>query len=111
MYLLCEVFSFVIVLWSVFRREMIFELGVGFLVLHIILGVVLYNHVKVLKGHPGVLGFPIFGNLYYFYRTLFLYDFNGETYLFTHCYKKNIDNVSYTKIFYYSEVLWRNKQL
>ncbi|CAH1406457.1 unnamed protein product [Nezara viridula] len=40
---------------------------------HLILGVVLWFRVRKLYSYPGVLGFPVIGNLFYFYRTLLLF--------------------------------------
>ncbi|XP_014275017.1 probable cytochrome P450 313a3 [Halyomorpha halys] len=39
---------------------------------HLTLGVILWLRVRNLYSYPGLLGFPVIGNLYYFYRTLFL---------------------------------------
>ncbi|XP_014294680.1 cytochrome P450 4c21 [Halyomorpha halys] len=39
---------------------------------HLTLGVILWLRVRKLYSYPGLLGFPVIGNLYYFYRTLFL---------------------------------------
>ncbi|CAH1394638.1 unnamed protein product [Nezara viridula] len=41
-------------------------------VAHLVLGLLLWFRVRKLYSYPGLLGFPVFGNLYYFYRTLFL---------------------------------------
>ncbi|CAH1394619.1 unnamed protein product [Nezara viridula] len=40
------------------------------LVAHLVLGVILWLRVRKIYCYPGLLGFPVFGNLYYFYKTL-----------------------------------------
>ncbi|CAH1397560.1 unnamed protein product [Nezara viridula] len=40
---------------------------------HLVWGFILWLRVRKLYSYPGLLGFPVFGNLYYFYKTLFAF--------------------------------------
>ncbi|XP_014294678.1 cytochrome P450 4c21 [Halyomorpha halys] len=52
--------------------EMLVTAALTVVLAHLALGVVLWLRVRKLYSYPGLLGFPVIGNLYYFYRTLFL---------------------------------------
>ncbi|CAH1394635.1 unnamed protein product [Nezara viridula] len=52
--------------------EIIITAAVIIVVAHLALGLLLWFRVRNLYSYPGLLGFPVFGNLYYFYKTLFL---------------------------------------
>ncbi|CAH1394636.1 unnamed protein product [Nezara viridula] len=52
--------------------EIIATAALMIVVAHLVLGLLLWLRVRKLYSYPGLLGFPVFGNLYYFYRTLFI---------------------------------------
>ncbi|XP_014294632.1 cytochrome P450 4c21 [Halyomorpha halys] len=52
--------------------EMLVTAALIVVLAHLALGVILWLRVRKLYSYPGLLGFPVIGNLYYFYRTLFL---------------------------------------
>lgn len=47
------------------------------LLAHLALGVILWLRVRKLYSYPGLLGFPVIGNLYYFYKTMFICTIDG----------------------------------
>ncbi|XP_014274999.2 cytochrome P450 4c21 [Halyomorpha halys] len=80
---------------------------------HLLLGVVLWLRVRKLYSYPGLLGFPVIGNLYYFYRTLFLGSFESMRVYFHQTAKKHGKNgVCFHYIYGYRKlVLISNPQI
>ncbi|XP_066902890.1 cytochrome P450 4c21 isoform X2 [Halyomorpha halys] len=56
---------------------MIINAALTVVLAHLALGVILWLRVRNLYSYPGLLGFPVIGNIYYFYRALFLGSFES----------------------------------
>ncbi|CAH1394640.1 unnamed protein product [Nezara viridula] len=63
--------------------EMILYAALIIALTNLALGIIIWFRVRKLYAYPGLLGFPVFGNLYYFYKNLFLGSFESiRVYLF-----------------------------
>ncbi|XP_066902892.1 cytochrome P450 6k1 isoform X4 [Halyomorpha halys] len=59
------------------KINMIINAALTVVLAHLALGVILWLRVRNLYSYPGLLGFPVIGNIYYFYRALFLGSFES----------------------------------